>query len=172
MALPQRRPDFAQAMRIALLCLALCACFRNPVTGKLQLDLLSESQEIETGQQARQEVAQTMGLYHDPRLEAYIADLGKPLAANSGRPQLPFSYQIVEDASVNAFALPGGPIFITRGILGHLNSEAELVAVMGHETGHVSARQLLLLHPEHRLEATQERLKNELKGATPSIIPS
>jgi predicted Zn-dependent protease len=77
--------------------------------GKLQLDLLSESQEIEMGQQARQEVAQTTGLYHDPRLEAYIADLGKPLAANSGRPQLPFSYQIVEDASVNAFALPGGP---------------------------------------------------------------
>jgi predicted Zn-dependent protease len=127
-------------MRIALLCLALCACFRNPVTGKLQLDLLSESQEVEMGQQAKQEVAQTMGLYHDPRLETYIADLGKPLAANSGRPQLPFSYQIVEDASVNAFALPGGPIFLTRGILGHLNSEAELVAVMGHETGHVSAR--------------------------------
>src|SRR5205814_2499754 len=77
---------------------------------------------------------------HDPKLEAYVADLGKLLAANSGRANLPFSYQIVEDSSVNAFALPGGPIFITRGILGHLNSEAELVAVMGHETGHVSAR--------------------------------
>ncbi|TMA28484.1 MAG: peptidase M48 [Deltaproteobacteria bacterium] len=118
----------------------LCACVRNPATGKLQLDLIPESQEIEMGQQAKQEVIQTMGIYRDPKLEQYVADLGKPLAANSGRPNLPFSYMIVEDAAVNAFALPGGPIFITRGILGHLNSEAELVAVMGHETGHISAR--------------------------------
>jgi predicted Zn-dependent protease len=127
-------------MRKLLFCLVLCACVRNPATGKLQLDLIPESQEIEMGQQAKQEVIQTMGIYKDPRLEAYVAELGKPLAANSGRPNLPFSYMIIEDASVNAFALPGGPIFITRGIMGHLNSEAELVAVMGHETGHVSAR--------------------------------
>jgi predicted Zn-dependent protease len=125
---------------ICWIVLALCACFRNPASGRLQLDLIPESQEIEMGQQAKQEVIQTMGVFHDPKLEQYIADLGKPLAANSGRPTLPFSYLIVEDAAVNAFALPGGPIFITRGILGHLNTEAELVAVMGHETGHVAAR--------------------------------
>jgi len=125
-----------------LICaLAVCSCVRNPATGKLQLDLLSESQEVDMGKQAKVEAEQTYGVYKEkPALNQYVADLGKQLAAVSGRPNLPWSYEIVEDSSVNAFALPGGPIFVTRGILGHLNSEAELAAVMGHETGHVSAR--------------------------------
>jgi len=121
--------------------LALCSCFRNPATGKMQLDLLSESQEVELGKQAKQEAEQAYGIYKEkPELNQYIADIGKRLSAESGRPNLPWSYEIVDDASVNAFALPGGPVFITRGILGHLNTEAELAAVLGHETGHVAAR--------------------------------
>src|SRR5207248_7500944 len=121
--------------------LALCSCFRNPATGKMQLDLLSESQEVELGKQAKQEAEQAYGIYKEkPELNQYIADIGKQLSQESGRPNLPWSYEIVDDASVNAFALPGGPIFITRGILGHLNTEAELAAVLGHETGHVAAR--------------------------------
>src|SRR5439155_638532 len=109
--------------------------------GKMQLDLLSESQEVELGKQAKQEAEQAYGIYKDkPELNQYIADIGKRLSAESGRPSLPWSYEIVDDASVNAFALPGGPVFITRGILGHLNTEAELAAVLGHETGHVAAR--------------------------------
>jgi predicted Zn-dependent protease len=126
---------------LPLCAIALCACVRNPATGKMQLDFLSESQEVQLGQQAKAEAEQTYGVYKGkPELNQYIADVGKQLAARSGRPNLPWSYEIVDDASVNAFALPGGPIFITRGILGHLNTEAELAAVLGHETGHVAAR--------------------------------
>src|SRR5712671_2606334 len=73
-------------------------------------------------------------------LNSYVESVGKALAAHSDRPNLPYSYEVIDDSSVNAFALPGGPIFITRGILGHLNSEAQMAAVLGHETGHVTAR--------------------------------
>src|SRR2546430_12709628 len=126
---------------LPLIALVLCSCFRNPATGKMQLNLLSESQEVELGKQAKQEAEQAYGIYKEkPELNRYIADIGKRLSAESGRPSLPWSYEIVDDASVNAFALPGGPVFITRGILGHLNTEAELAAVLVHETGHVAAR--------------------------------
>jgi predicted Zn-dependent protease len=126
---------------LLLIAVALCSCFRNPATGKMQLNLLSESQEIELGQQAKQEAEQTYGVYKEkPELSQYVEGIGKRLSQESGRTNLPWSYEIVDDASVNAFALPGGPIFITRGILGHLNTEAQLAAVLGHETGHVAAR--------------------------------
>src|SRR5438105_2116534 len=130
-------------MRISLLLcgLAICSCVRNPATGKLQLDLISESQEVDLGKQGKAEVEQSIGVYKEnSRLAQYVADLGKPLAAGSGRPNLPWSYEIADDGAVNAFALPGGPVFVNRGLLALVNSEAELVAVMGHETGHVSAR--------------------------------
>ena len=121
--------------------IALFSCVRNPATGKLQLDLVSESQEVDLGKQAKAEAEQAYGVYKGkPELAQYVADVGKKLAAVSGRTNLPWSYEIVDDASVNAFALPGGPVFITRGILGYLNNEAEMAAVLGHETGHVSAR--------------------------------
>ena len=129
-------------MRTAFLisALLLCSCVRNPATGKLELDLVSHDQEIQMGQQAKLETEQTLGIYKEkPALNDYVAALGKDLAAVSNEPQDPFSYEIVDDSSVNAFALPGGPIFVTRGILGYLNTEAELAAVMGHETGHVVA---------------------------------
>jgi predicted Zn-dependent protease len=125
--------------RLSLCALLLPACIRNPATGKLQLDLVSRDQEVQMGQQGKQEVEQTIGLYKDPKLEPYVAELGKLLAPLAGEPNFKFSYEIVDDAAVNAFALPGGPIFVTRGLLGHLASEAQLVAVMGHETGHVAA---------------------------------
>src|SRR6266436_1699509 len=128
-------------MRTFLPLLALVACVRNPATGKLQLNLLSESQEVELGKQAKQEAEQAYGVYQEkPQLNGYVEGIGKQLAAKTDRPNLPWSYEIVDDASVNAFALPGGPIFITRGILAHLNSEAQMAAVLGHETGHVAAR--------------------------------
>jgi len=130
----------ATAVRAAAASVLLLGCVRNPATGKLQLDIVSESQEIEMGKQAAQEVQQTMGIYKDPKVEAYVNDLGQRLAKQTTRPNLPWQFHVVEDASVNAFALPGGPVFVTRGILGTLNSEAELAAVMGHECGHVAAR--------------------------------
>ncbi len=83
-------------------------CARNPVTGKNELSLVSESQEIQMGQQAAQEVAQTIGIYNDAGANAYVSDIGKRIAANSERPNLPWEFHVVDDASVNAFALPGG----------------------------------------------------------------
>jgi predicted Zn-dependent protease len=120
--------------------LALAACARNPATGHRELMLVSESQEIQMGQQYDKEVIASIGLYPDPGLQTYVQDLGTRLAANSERPKLPWTFRVVDDAAVNAFALPGGYIYVTRGILAHMNSEAELATVMGHEIGHVTAR--------------------------------
>jgi predicted Zn-dependent protease len=123
-----------------LAALALAACATNPVTGRRELSLISESQEIEMGRQAAAEVRQGMGLVPDSALQGYVRDIGLRLAAASERPQLPWSFEVVDDAAVNAFALPGGPIFVTRGILSHMSNEAELATVLGHEIGHVTAR--------------------------------
>src|SRR5215210_8163982 len=93
------------------------SCARNPVTGKSELSLVSESQEIEMGKQAAQEVAQTIGFVDDPELQAYVNRIGQQMAKASERPNLPWEFHVVDDASVNAFALPGGFIFVTRGLL-------------------------------------------------------
>ena len=122
------------------LLLALAACVRNPITGKRQFSLVSTQEEISIGQQAAKDVQQSIGLLPNPQVQEYVARVGKELAAKSERPELPWSFQVLDDPTVNAFALPGGPIFVTRGILTHMNSEAELAAVLGHEIGHVTAR--------------------------------
>lgn len=118
----------------------LLSCARNPVTGKSELSLVSESQEIQMGQQASKEVAQSIGLYNDAKVQAYVANLGKRMAANSERPKLPWEFHVVDDAAVNAFALPGGFIYVTRGLMASINNEAELATVLGHEIGHVTYR--------------------------------
>jgi predicted Zn-dependent protease len=122
-----------------LLC-AAAACATNPVTGRRELSLISESQEVAMGLEAAKEASQQMGVYPDSQLQAYVASLGQPIARSSERPGLPWSFTVIDDPVVNAFALPGGPIFVTRGILAHMNSEAQLVSVLGHEIGHVTAK--------------------------------
>ncbi|HEV8305993.1 MAG TPA: M48 family metalloprotease [Gemmatimonadales bacterium] len=116
------------------------ACALNPATGRRQLSLISESEEIRMGREYDPQVAASMGLYADSGLQRYVQDLGARLAARSERPGLPWTFRVVDDPAVNAFALPGGYIYVTRGILAHLDSEAELAAVLGHEIGHVTAR--------------------------------
>jgi predicted Zn-dependent protease len=126
---------------LSTLCAALLpACATNPATGERQLMLVSEGREISLGQQADPEVTLQYGLYPDTVLQAYVRGLGERLAAVSERPNLPWTFRVVDDPIVNAFALPGGFIYVTRGILAYFNSEAELVAVLGHEIGHVTAR--------------------------------
>jgi predicted Zn-dependent protease len=115
-------------------------CARNPVTGQQELALVSEDQEIALGRQSAQEVAQSIGLVQDEALQQYVQRVGATLAAESERPRLPWSFRAVDDPTPNAFALPGGFIFVTRGLLGLMNSEAELASVLGHEIGHVTAR--------------------------------
>lgn len=120
--------------------LAIAACSVNPATGERQISLISESQEIQMGKQADEDIVRSLGLYVDDGLQAYVERIGKDLAAESERPDLPWSFRVVDDPIVNAFALPGGYIYVTRGILAHLNNEAELAGVLGHEIGHVTAR--------------------------------
>lgn len=119
---------------------ALLACATNPATGARQLVLISESSEIQMGLAYDSEVTTTLGLYPDPALQAYVQALGARLAAVSERPNLPWTFRVIDDPVVNAFALPGGHVYVTRGILAHLESEAQLAAVLGHEIGHVTAR--------------------------------
>ena len=124
----------------ALVAGPVASCARNPVTGKNEISLVSEGQEIQMGQQAAQQVEQSIGFVEDPELQAYVAGIGKRMAAKSERPNLPWEFHVVNDGAVNAFALPGGFIYVTRGLLAHMNSEAELASVLGHEVGHVTAR--------------------------------
>ena len=114
---------------------APAGCARNPVTGKSELSLVSESQEIEMGKQAEQEVAQTIGYYDDAAAQQYVSQIGMKIAKASERPNLPWEFHVVEDAAVNAFALPGGPVFVTRGILGTLMTEASSVSTTLNTSG-------------------------------------
>lgn len=131
--------SYRRATAIAVLAIA-AACAVNPVTGKRELSLVSESQEISMGLAGAESVVNSLGLYPDSGLQAYVSALGLQMARASERPELPWSFQVINDPVVNAFALPGGPIFVTRGILTHFNSEAELMSVLGHEIGHVTAK--------------------------------
>jgi predicted Zn-dependent protease len=132
-------PIFTLALTGALM-LFPGGCARNPVTGKSELSLVSESQEIEMGRQSAQQVAQSIGYYDDAAVQSYVSGLGMKMAQASERPNLPWEFHVVNDASVNAFALPGGFIFVTRGLMTSINDEAELATVVGHEIGHVTNR--------------------------------
>jgi predicted Zn-dependent protease len=124
----------------ATLTISIATCATNPVTGRRELSLISESQEISMGQEAAKEISATISPVADDALQRYVSGLGMTLARSSERPNLPWSFTVIDDPMVNAFALPGGPIFITRGILTHMNSEAQLVSVLGHEIGHITAK--------------------------------
>src|SRR5215510_11685366 len=101
---------------------------------------MSEAQEIQLGKESDQQVRQEMGVYNDADLQNYVASVGAKLKQKAHRPNLPWTYTVVDAPAVNAFALPGGFIYITRGIMPFLRDESELAAVLGHETGHVDAR--------------------------------
>jgi predicted Zn-dependent protease len=124
----------------AVLVLILAACATNPATGRKEFSLMSEAQEVELGRGMDGEVRREMGLYEDAELQRYVESVGMRLAASSQRPTLPWHFTVVDEPAINAFALPGGYIYLTRGILPFLDNEAELAGVLGHEIGHVTAR--------------------------------
>jgi len=128
----------------------VAACATNPVTGKPEISLVSEQQEIQMGQQGAQQVAQQVGLVKDQALQNYLQTIGSGIATKSERPNLPWTFRAVDDPSPNAFALPGGYVFVTRGLLDLMNNEAELASVLGHEIGHVTAR-----HSVHQMSEQQ-----------------
>jgi predicted Zn-dependent protease len=125
---------------VVLVLAGIGACATNPATGKKELMLVSEGQEIALGQQEDQKAVASFGVYDDPALQDYVASLGHSIAERAERPKLPWTFRLVDDPAVNAFALPGGFVYMTRGILAYFDSEAELAMVMGHEVGHVTAR--------------------------------
>ena len=134
----KQRTQWTRWAGVSLLLIA--ACTMNPATGQRQLTLMSEAQEIQMGQQTHPEVLATFGAYDDPAWQSYIQELGSKIAATSERPDLDWTFTVLDDPVVNAMALPGGFIYVNRGILANFNSEAELASVLGHEVGHVTAR--------------------------------
>lgn len=134
---------FPALKRIALAVFSMVAlthCAQNPVTGDKNFVLMSEQQEVEMGAKAHRDVLREYPALDHPALQAYVDGIGQTLAKQSHRPDLKWHFTVVDSPDVNAFALPGGYIYITRGIMAYLNSEAELAGVIGHEIGHVTAR--------------------------------
>jgi len=116
------------------------SCAINPVTGKKQIMFMTEAQEVALGAQYDPSVVSTFGVYDSPELLEFITNKGNEIAKISHRPNLEFHYKILDTPVINAFAVPGGYVYFTRGILAQFNNEAELVGVLGHEIGHVTAR--------------------------------
>ncbi len=133
-----------------LIAFVATGCAINPVTGQHEFVLMSEEQELTLGRQGHAEVIKEYGIYDNVALQAFVQRVGEGLAAKSHRQDLVYRFTVLDSKEVNAFALPGGYIYITRGLLAYLNSEAELAAVLGHEIGHVTAR-----HSVRQYSATQ-----------------
>lgn len=127
------------------------SCAVNPATGQGNLVMMSEKRELEIGLEEHNKVLQTMPVMQDPELTAYVNEVGQRLAAVSHRPDLPFTFTVIDSPEINAFALPGGYVYINRGLMAYLNSEAELAAVLGHEIGHITARHAVQQQSSGRL---------------------
>lgn len=131
---------YLSQLGIALSLILIGGCAVNPVTGKKQVVFMTEEQEIAMGQQSDPEVLAFFGLYDDPEMQKFITEKGNEIAAISHRPKLAYEFKIVDSPVINAFAVPGGYVYFTRGIMAHFNNEAEFAGVLGHETGHITAR--------------------------------
>ncbi|MBB6431117.1 M48 family metallopeptidase [Algisphaera agarilytica] len=116
-------------------------CVTNPATGKSSLNLISEEKEIAIGTDAEpQFIQENGGLVQSQVLTDYVSKLGHELAAVSERPHLPWNFNVLDSDQINAFALPGGKVFMSRGLLERMTNEAQLAGVLGHEVGHVTAQ--------------------------------
>jgi len=122
------------------LLLGLTSCAINPATGQGNLVLMSEKREIEIGTEEHAKVITSTAMYSDEELLAYVRQVGQRVAAVSHRPDLEYHFNVVDSPEINAFALPGGYVYVNRGLLSYMNSEAELAAVLAHEIGHITAR--------------------------------
>lgn len=131
------RSSIAQSLMAVLLCSFLIGCATDPVTGRPTL-ARSESWEIDQGARYHQEILKQYQVYDDPELQAYVNRIGQKLAAKSHRSHLKFTFTLLDSPEVNAFALPGGYVYVTRGIMAYMTKESHLAGVIGHEIGHVS----------------------------------
>jgi predicted Zn-dependent protease len=125
---------------LVFLAFAIAGCATNPATGKRQISFVSTGKESEMGRESDPAIIEQYGLYGDSTVAHYVDSIGQKLASVSHLPTLGWHFRVLDSPVVNAFAIPGGYIYITRGILAYLNSEAQLAGVLGHECGHVTAR--------------------------------
>ncbi|MBF9255135.1 M48 family metalloprotease [Pontibacter sp. 172403-2] len=116
------------------------SCATNPVTGGRDFILVSEEQEIAMGREADPQIVAQFGLYEDPELQKFIQEKGQQMAAISHRPNIKYEFKILDSPVINAFAVPGGYVYFTRGIMAYFNNEAQFAGVLGHEIGHIAAR--------------------------------
>jgi len=133
-----------QILKVTFLTLTLlviaAACSRNPITGKKEAFVMSEKKEQALGDQSDPSIVASFGLYPDQTLQSFIDSKGQQMAKISHRSHLKYEFKILDSPVVNAFALPGGYVYFTRGIMAHFNNEAEFAGVLGHEIGHISGR--------------------------------
>jgi predicted Zn-dependent protease len=126
-------------------------CSVNPVTGKQDFVLISETQEIQMGREYNSQVLKQFPVYQDEELQDYVQEIGESLAEKSHRPNLIYRFTVLDSPDINAFALPGGYIYINRGLMSYLSNEEELAAVLGHEIGHVTARHSVRQYSQSQL---------------------
>jgi predicted Zn-dependent protease len=137
---------FKTSLKLTVLTLSaalLASCgsaVNNPVTGQAERSVMSEAAEIAEGKKSHAQVLEEYGVLKNPRVQAYVNGIGQQLAKQSQRANLQWTFTVLDSPEINAFALPGGYVYITRGIMVYLESEADLAGVIGHEIGHVTAR--------------------------------
>ena len=137
-----------------LVLVLLSSCSVNPATGQGNVVFMSEKREVELGKEEHDKVMQGMRVYDDEKINAYVKSVGERIVAVSHRPDLDFTFTVIDSPEINAFALPGGYVYINRGLLTYLNSEAELAAVLAHEIGHITARHAIQQHARTSLAGT------------------
>jgi predicted Zn-dependent protease len=129
----------------------MMGCSVNPVTGKQDFVMISENQEIQMGREYNSQILKQYEIYQNEVLQNYVQSIGESLALKSHRPNLVYRFTVLDSPDINAFALPGGYIYINRGLMSFLSSEEELAAVLGHEIGHVTARHSVKQYSQSQL---------------------
>ena len=135
-----RNTSLLLGLPLAAAALLNSGCASNPATGGTDIVLMSESSEIAIGKEEHKKLMDQGAAYQDEELQAYVDKIGQRLAAASDRPDIAYTFTVIDDPNINAFALPGGFIYINRGLMAYLDNEEELAAVLSHEIGHVTAR--------------------------------
>lgn len=147
-----------RVIAIAILLVNLVSCAVNPATGGANLVLMGESREKEIGAEEHEKVLASQPVYEDADLQAYVEYVGNKVAAVSHRPELEYTFTIIDSPAINAMALPGGYVYVNRGLLTFMNSEAQLAAVIAHEIGHITAR-----------HAVQQQARGALANAAATV---
>ena len=161
---------FTSVLTGLLVVSGLASCAVNPATGGANLVLMSESREKEVGAEEHAKVLASQPVYQDEALLAYVTEVGNRVAAASHRPDLEYTYTIIDSPAINAMALPGGYVYINRGLLTFINTEAQLAAVIAHEIGHITARHAVQQQARAGLPTSLLRLAASLPRWPPGVV--